>query len=209
MLTKERKSLLESKTAQYQDNIHLAHEYLEGRGFTAETIASARLGVVDEPLEGDPHATGQRLSIPYLTQSGVVNLRFRCLRGHDCQETSCPKYLGFSGIPSRLYGARCLVSAGSRICVTEGELDALTLHQLAYPAVGVPGAQSWKRHWRRLFDDFSRIYVLCDGDDAGWGFRTHILAEIPSAQAVMMPDGQDVNSMYQKEGSEYFGRLLR
>jgi DNA primase len=209
MLTNEQKTLLESKTAQYQANAHLADEYLEGRGFTADTIDSARLGVVDGPIEGDPHAAGQRLSIPYITQSGVVNLRFRCIRGHDCGEASCPKYLGSSGVPSRLYGARCLLSAGSRICITEGELDALTLHQLGYPAVGVPGATSWKRHWRRLFEDFSKVYVICDGDAAGWGFRTHILAEIPTAQAVMLPDHQDTNSMYVKEGGGYFAELLR
>lgn len=209
MLTKEQKSLLESKTAQYQNNVHLAGEYLEGRGFTADTIGSARLGVVDGPIEGDSHAAGKRLSIPYITQSGVVNIRFRCLRDHDCGETSCPKYLGSPGVPNRLYGVGRIVSAGSRICITEGELDAVTLHQLGYAAVGVPGAQSWKRHWRRLFDDFTGIYVFCDGDEAGRGFRTHILAEIPAARAVMMPEKEDVNSMSLKKGQDYFDGILR
>lgn len=209
MLTKEQKSLLESKTARYQEHVHLAREYLEGRGFTADTIGSARLGVVDEAIEGDPYAAGKRLSIPYITQSGIVNLRFRCLRDHDCGEASCSKYLGGLGIPNRLYGVGRLVSAGSRICITEGELDALTLHQLAYPAVGVPGANSWKKHWRRLFDDFTHIYVFCDGDEAGRKFRAHILAEIPTGHAVMMPDGEDVNSTALTEGRDFFDRILR
>lgn len=209
MLTKERRILLESKTEQYQNNVHQAGGYLAGRGFTADTIGSARLGVVDEAIEGDPHAAGFRLSIPYITQSGIVNIRFRCLREHDCGASSCAKYLGSPGVPNRLYGVGCIVSAGSRICITEGELDAVTFRQLGYSAVGVPGAQSWKRHWRRLFDDFSGIYVFCDGDEAGRGFRSHILAEIPSAQAIMMPDKQDVNSMFVKEGREFFDQLLR
>lgn len=209
MLTKEQRSWLESKTERYQANVQQAAEYLAGRGFTQDTIDSARLGVVDEAIEGDPYAAGQRLSIPYLTQSGVVNIRFRCIRRHDCGEASCTKYLGSTGFPNRLYGVRRLVAAGSRICITEGELDALTLHQLGYPAVGAPGAQSWKRHWRRLFEDFSGIYVFCDGDEAGRGFRAHILAEVPSAYPVMMPDKQDVNSMALKEGREFFDGILR
>ena len=209
MLTKERKSLLESKTTQYQNNVSRGLEYLADRGISADTVVSARLGVVDEALPSDPYAAHQRLSIPYITKSGVVDLRYRCIRDHDCGEASCPKYLGGAGSTTRLYNVGCVDSAGSRICITEGELDALILSQLGYPAVGVPGANTWKRHWRRLFDDFTRIYVFCDGDDAGRGFRAHILAEIPTAEAVMLPEKEDVNSMYLEEGRDYFDRILR
>jgi len=208
-LTPEQRNLLESQTARYQANVHQAAEYLAGRGFSEASIETARLGVVDEPLEGDPYAAGKRLCIPYLTKSGVVQLRFRCLREHDHRETSCPKYVGGTGVAPRLYGVGCLVSAGTAICVTEGELDALTLHQLGYPAVGIPGAQSWKRHWNRLFEDFSQVFVFCDGDEAGRGFRASVLAEVSSGQAIMMEDREDVNSMFVKEGRDYFDRILR
>lgn len=201
--------MLESKTQRYQDNIDLAREYLAGRGFTADTIASARLGVVDEPIEGDTYATGQRLSIPYITQSGIVNIRYRCLRDHDCGETSCAKYLGSSGVSNRIYGTRRIMSAGSRICISEGELDALTFDQLGYPAAGIPGAQSWKRHWRRLFEDFDRAYVFGDGDDAGRSFIKLVCSEVPCAVPVLMPDKQDVNKMFVEEGREFFDRILR
>lgn len=209
MLTKEQKSLLESKTAQYHSNVSRGLEYLAGRGISADTIDSARLGVVDEALPSDPHANGERLSIPYITKSGVVDIRYRCIREHNCGEASCPKYLGGTGTTPRLYNVGCIDTAGSRICITEGELDAVILHQLGYSAVGVPGANTWKRHWRRLFEDFTRVYIFCDGDEAGRGFRTHILAEIPTAEAVMMPEKQDVTTMFLKEGRDYFDRILR
>jgi hypothetical protein len=209
MLTKEQRILLESKTARYQDNVHLAAEYLEGRGFTADTIGSARLGVVDEAIEGDPHATGLRLSIPYITQSGIVNIRYRCLRRHDCGASSCPKYLSSPGLPNRLYGVRRIMSAGSRICVTEGELDAITFDQLSYPAAGVPGAQSWKRHWRRCFEDFEQVHVFGDGDDAGRAFVKLVCAEIPASIPHVMPDRVDVNKMFVEEGRGFFDELLR
>lgn len=209
MLTKEQRISLESQTTRYQRNIGRASEYLAARGITADVAVSARLGVVDEALPSDPYAAHSRLSIPYLTKSGVVEIRYRCLRDHDCAAVGCPKYLGANGSVPRLYGVGSIVSAGSRICITEGELDALTLHQLAYSAVGVPGANTWKRHWRRLFEDFTHVYIFCDGDDAGQTFRTHLLAEIPTATAVMMPHKQDVNSMFLKEGRDYFDRILR
>lgn len=209
-LTPEARSLLETQTSRYQNNLHVAAEYLEGRGITEATAVSARLGVVDEPVHGDPDAAFQRLSIPYATRSGVVDLRYRCIRDHDCGEVGCPKYLGRPGATLRLYGVDDLVSAGDTIAVTEGELDRLILRQLGHPAVGLPGAESWKRHWHRLFEDFQRVVVFGDGDAAGVRFIRKFLDQFPqSTEAVQLPEGEDVNSMYLLEGGEYFDRLLR
>ena len=210
MLTKEQRILLESQTSRYQTNLYLAAEYLEARGITEDTAVSARLGVVDEPIHGDNDAEFQRLSIPFLTRSGVVSVRYRCIRGHDCNEVGCAKYLGRPGDGLRLYGVGSLVSAGSTICVTEGELDTLILTQLGYEAVGQPGSESWKQHWFRLFEDFSRIIVFGDGDDAGKRFIRGWLDRFPqSAEAVQLPPTEDVNSMYLLEGREYFDNIIR
>jgi DNA primase len=209
-LTQDARSLLESQTSRYQQNLYVAAEYLDGRGITEDTAVSARLGVVDEQVHGDPEAAFQRLSIPYITRSGVVDLRFRCIRDHECGEVSCAKYLGRPGATLRLYGVDDLVSAGDTIVVTEGELDRLILHQLGYPAVGLPGAESWKRHWHRLFEDFQRVVVFGDGDAAGVRFTKRFLDEFPqSVEAIQLPEGEDVNSMYLLEGSEYFEQYIR
>lgn len=209
MLSPEQRLLLESQTSQYQSNLYVAAEYLEGRGITEDTAVTARLGVVDEEVHGDSGAAFQRLSIPYITRSGVVDLRYRCIRGHDCAEVGCPKYLGRPGSSLRIYGVDDLVSAGDTIAVTEGELDRIILRQLGYPAVGLPGAESWKRHWRRLFEDFGRIVVFGDGDAAGRRFIKKMLDEFPqSAEGAQLPDDEDVNTMYLKEGPEYFERFL-
>lgn len=188
----------------------MAAEYLEGRGITEDTAVWARLGVVDEPIHGDDESPYSRLSIPFITRSGVVDLRYRCIRGHACGEVGCPKYLGRPGSFLRIFGVEALVSAGDTIAVTEGELDTLILRQLGYPSVGLPGAESWKRHWHRLFEDFSRIIVFGDGDAAGRRFIKRMLDEFPqSTEGAQLPDGEDVNSIYLKEGSEYFERVLR
>ena len=79
-LTKEQKTWLEAQTNRYQSNLYLAAEYLEGRGITEDTAVSARLGVIDEPLHPDhPDDAYNRLSIPFITRSGVVYLRYRCI----------------------------------------------------------------------------------------------------------------------------------
>ncbi len=209
-LTREQKNSLESQTIQYQSNLYVAAEYLEGRGITEDTAVWARLGVVDEEIHGDSDAAYNRLSIPFLTRSGVVDLRYRCIRGHTCGEVGCPKYLGRPGSALRIFGVEALVSAGDTIAVTEGELDSLILRQLGYASVGFPGAESWKRHWHRLLEDFSRIVVFGDGDSAGHRFTRKLTDEFPqSVEAVQLPEGEDVNSMYLLEGREYFDRILR
>lgn len=208
-LTQEQRNLLEAQTTQFQSNLYVAAEYLEGRGITEDTAVSARLGVVDEPIWNDPR-TLHRLSIPYLTRSGVVSLRLRCLAGHACDEVGCSKYLGGAGIPPRIFGVESLVSAGESICITEGELDCLILRQLGYHAVGVPGAQTWKKHWNRLFEDFSRILVFCDGDSAGLKVEKAWMDRFPqTVEVVRMPEEEDVNTMYLKEGPEYFDQFMR
>lgn len=209
-LTQEQRNTLESQTSQYQNNLYVAAEYLEGRGITEDTAVTARLGVVDGEVHGDSSAAYQRLSIPYITRSGVVDVRFRCIRGHDCSEVGCAKYLGRPGAVLRLYGVEDLVSAGDTIAVTEGELDRLILRQLGYPAVGFPGAESWKRHWHRLFEDFSRIVVFGDGDAAGHRFIKKMMDEFPQGvEGVQLPDGEDVNSMFLQQDREYFDRIFR
>lgn len=208
-LSPDARTLLENQTKQFQSNLYVAAEYLEGRGITEDTAVSARLGVVDEPIHGDGDAAYNRLSIPFLTRSGAVDIRSRCIRGHDCGAVGCPKYLGRPGSSLRIYGVSDLVSAGDTIAVTEGELDRLILRQLGYPAVGLPGAESWKRHWRRLFEDFSRIVVFGDGDSAGRRFIKKWMDEFPQAvEGVQLDDGEDVNSMFLKEGGQYFSDIL-
>ena len=209
-LTQEQRNSLESQTSRYQEHLYLAAEYLDGRGITEDTAVSARLGVVDEPIHGDSDAPYNRLTIPFLTRSGVVDIRFRCIREHDCGESGCPKYLGRPGSNLRIYSVGNLVSAGSTIGVAEGELDALVLNQLGFPSVGLPGAEAWKRHWHRLFEDFERIVVFGDGDSAGARFIRKFLDEFPqSAEGIQLPDQEDVNSMYLLEGSEYFEQYIR
>ena len=191
------KELLGKAAAKYAANIYQAEDYLASRGITREAARLARFGVVGEPEIGHEAFHG-RLSIPYITKSGVVDLRFRSL--NPAVE---PKYMGITGAETKMYNVLDIDRAGDWIGVCEGELDTITLSVcVGIPCVGVPGANSWKKHYTRLLADFERIFVFADGDQPGKEFAASLSRELP-VTVVQMPDGEDVNSCYVKYGSQY------
>lgn len=196
-----------------------AQEYLTKRGFTEAVATQWRLGLVTSPPVGYENRRG-RLCIPYLTPAGVVNARFRCLQQHSCKEAvlftdkktgkpvHCMKYLPIEGFETSLFNVLDLSRSGDALCVTEGELDAITLSMCGIAAVAVPGATNWKAHFGRCLDDFSKVFVLGDGDDAGKGLNKKLINDV-RAIPVRMPKGHDVNSLYLEGGADALRRLLK
>jgi DNA primase len=175
--------------------------YLEGRGLDQDAVSGYRLGYVDDPDPMHEPFRG-RLSIPFITPTGVVYIRFRCLEDHVCDGHG--KYEGPSGEDTHLYNVQALHSADTVIGITEGELDAAVSTLAGFPAVGVPGAQNWKHVYYRLFDDFERVIVMGDGDKAGRTFTSKLQHTIAGAEAKLMPPGEDVNSFILEHGKNAF-----
>ena len=194
--SQSQKELLGRATSKYAENIHLAEDYLVSRGITKEVARACRFGVVSEPDVGHEAFQG-RLSIPYITKTGVVDLRFRSL--NPAVE---PKYMGMTGAETKMFNVLDIERAGDWIAVCEGELDTVTLSKcVGIPCIGVPGANSWKKHYTRLLADFERVFVFADGDQPGKEFATSLARELP-VTIVTMPDGEDVNSVYVKFGAD-------
>ena len=190
------KELLGRAADRYAASIYQAEDYLKSRGIPMETARLARLGVVVEAEVGHEAYQG-RLSIPYVTKTGVVDLRFRSL--NPAVE---PKYMGLTGADTKMYNVLDIERAGDFIGVCEGELDTLTMSScVGIPCIGVPGANSWKKHYTRLLADFERVYVFADGDQPGKEFATSLARELP-VTIVQFPDGEDVNSFYISNGAE-------
>ena len=187
----------------YQRSLPLAEEYLASRGLSLGDGVTVRLGYVHEPLVGHEQFIG-RLAIPYLTPSGVVDIRFRAIGPQE------PKYLGMPGSETRLYNVNALLTAENYIAITEGEIDAITLnYKCGIPSIGVPGANNWKRHYARLLHDFESIFIFADGDQPGSDFAKKISQEVSGVTIVHMPDGHDVNSMYLQEGPDWFRNKIK
>lgn len=195
--SESQKELLALAVQKYQANIYQAEDYLKSRGITIEIARLARLGVVLDPEPGHEAYTG-RLTIPYITKTGIADLRFRSL--NPAVE---PKYMGMTGAETKMYNVLDIERAGDWIGVCEGELDTITMSKcIGIPCVGVPGSNSWKKHYTRLLADFERVFVFADGDQPGKEFATGLARELP-VTAINMPDGEDVNSTYVKYGADF------
>jgi len=191
------KELLGRAAINYAESIYLAEDYLRSRGIPLEVARLAQLGVVARPEIGHEAFQG-RLSIPYITKTGAVDLRFRSL--NPAVE---PKYMGMTGADTKMYNVLDIDKANDYIGVCEGELDTITLSAcVGIPCVGVPGANSWKKHYTRLLADFERIFVFADGDQPGTEFARSLARELP-VTIVQLPEGEDVNSAYVKFGVGY------
>lgn len=201
------RKLLDRATVTYQEHLPEAEAYLLGRGIDLEAARSNGLGVVRDPIPGHEHLTG-RLAIPYMTPSGPVNMNFRCMADHSCKEFSHPKYIMWTGLEVNLYNVGVLDPAGMSIAVAEGEIDALSSTLAGIPCVGISGATKWQPHWKKVFEDFTRIYVWQEGDEAGKKFGDRLVTEV-GAIRVPLPDKQDVNSIWVESGKDALRARIR
>lgn len=214
----EQRLLLAEATARYRRALtgppsacsDRAWEYLAARGLDG-VAERYRLGVVTVAMPGHERMAG-RLAIPYLTPAGPVTLKFRCIEHADCKEVKCPKYLGIEDSGVRLYNARAVLAATDTVVICEGEFDAMAVSGVAgIPAVGYPGAGAWARkesaHWPRVFAGLE-VVVVADGDPAGIEAARAVAKSIDAARLVVLPAGEDSNSLIAKEGPDDFvGRL--
>jgi DNA primase len=194
-LTESARRLLAETVNRYQANVNQAAEYLSRRGITKEVADTFRLGYVAADNASDIEYTG-RISIPYLTPAGPVDIRYRAI-GDEA-----PKYLSRPGAGTKLFNVKDLLVESPVLYVCEGEIDAMTASMCGLPTVGVPGANSWQPHFKLLMQDYQRVIVLCDGDEAGRQFGKTVCKEVDAAVAVSMPAGMDVNDVYVQGGRE-------
>jgi hypothetical protein len=180
--------------------------YLRGRGLDG-AAERFRLGFV-EPADDVPRQYWNRMAIPYLTPTGPVQIRYRCIADHDCKDRGCSKYLGDKGQEVTLYNPGTVLDATGPVVLTEGELDAVAVETIAgLPAVGIPGSQAWKRHpyWARAFVGLDLI-LFADGDAAGDDLAATIAADLPELRVVRAPDGDDANSVLARDPQDFLHR---
>ena len=203
-LNNSQRSFLLQATQRYAGTIESATDYLSSRQLSVEEANIFHLGVVVDPLPGHEAYKG-RLAIPYITPSGVVDIRFRDLTGtHDA------KYMGLVGAETTMFNTQAVFAADDYICVTEGEFDCIMMSvKTEHPTVGIPGANNWKKHYAKILDDFDVVVVLADGDAPGLEFGKKIARELGNVNIISMPDGEDVNSMMIKKGSEWLDERIR
>ena len=209
MLNAEQKALLTEAAERYAQHIDpLAQSYLQGRGISPKVASLFLLGSVVDPSVGHEHAVGM-LSIPYITPSGVVGIKFRRL------DNGTPKYLWPTGQKIGLFNVQDLHKSSDTIAICEGEIDTIVLSGcVGIPAVGVAGVSQWKAHFPKLFEPYTKILIFADNDikedgrNPGQELAKRIKEDLPSAIIVGLPGNQDVNDLYLAYGKDWFDERL-
>lgn len=96
------------------------------------------------------------------------------------------------------------------VVLTEGESDALAL-RLAFPdaiVLGLPGASSWRTEWRVHVEDFRRIYLSFDADQAGRKLLERVKQDISEYRTIQLPDGADTRDVIQQLGKRAYKVLV-
>lgn len=195
-LSKSQKELLEKATENYHASLSEVLPYLANRGITEETARTFRLGYVANPEPGHEPYIG-KLAIPYITPTGVIDIRFRSVNAD-----TGPKYLTRPGATSHIFNVNALTSESNMLVICEGEIDTMIATQVGFAAVGLPGANNWKPFYARVLADWEKIMLFCDGDNAGKEMAKTITRELDNVFPVFMPDNQDVNDVFLAEGAE-------
>ena len=181
--------------------------YVDRRGL-AGVAERLRFGTVPAQPARNLQQFAGRLVIPSIAPDGnVYDVAFRCLEHEDCKAVDCPKYLFLPKMPKRLYNTRALAEADDVIDLTEGQLDAASLEACGLHALGSPGASSWRAYYRRMFQDFARIRLWPDGDESGRKWAAAVTDTLPQAEVMMVPSGQDVNTILTEQGPDGIHRI--
>jgi len=210
----QRKSL-ETAAARYQAAMTPeAAAYLRSRGIEKDVADTSRLGCVVTPEVGHERFRGY-LAIPTITRAGVVALRFRCIQDHDCRELNHGKYDAPVGQSTRLYNPSDLLKDSPVIALCEGEIDTITMSSLVgIPAVGLSGVAQWKKHHARLFVNHDRVFIIFDNDiprdgkNPGQDAAKKIASKLTNATVVTLDVGEDINSVFLRDGAEAIRKRL-
>lgn len=131
-------------------------DWLLGRGLTEHTIEQFKIG--------EQHRDGKTFAVfPYLRDGEVVNVKYRDVADKRGMRQE-------AGAEPCLFGWHLIGPKVRAVAITEGEIDAMTLHQAGIPALSVnagAGNHQWiENDWERL-ERFSEIWVCFDDDDPG------------------------------------------
>ena len=156
-------------------------QHLNGRGITDATIEAFK--VAEEPGQAHfsrlPNNPGT-IVFPYLRNGELVFTKYVALervkdKKQVMAEADCePCLFGWQAVPAN---ARA-------IAITEGEIDAMTLHQFGIYALSIPfgGGKGEKQRWIEYefphLERFDEIFLCLDQDDEGKAAALEIIERL-------------------------------
>lgn len=190
---------------------------LHRAGFDARMAAEAGLLGISERSRRAYDRFRGRLMFPIKSLSNQII----AFGGRIIADEEEAKYINSADTPlykkgEHLYGlaqSRRGITTKGQALLTEGYMDVLTLHQYGYDnAVGVLGTALTPDQIKRLSGFTSRVTLLFDGDRAGRKAALRscemLLTRGLACTVVLMPDGEDIDSLLRTQGPEAFEALL-
>lgn len=153
---RERPSYKRPERPRVQTAKGAVREWLNGRGINDHTIDDFKIAQQDRD--------GKHMAVfPYLRDGEFVNAKYRDIADKRGMRQE-------AGAEPCLFGWHLIQPRTRAVAITEGEIDAMTLHQVGIPALSVnagAGNHQWiENDWERL-ERFSEIFVCFDDDEAG------------------------------------------
>lgn len=150
-------------------------EWLASRGLTEGTVAAFK--VAEQLRDGKSYAV-----FPYLRDGELVNVKYR-----NPDEKRDMRQEG--GAEPCLFGWHLIEPKARTVAITEGEIDAMTLHQAGIPALSVnagAGNYQWiESDWQRL-ERFSEILIAFDDDEAGQKGAAEVIRRLGIARCKLL-----------------------
>ena len=177
-------------------------KYLQSRGINEETYQFFKLGNVDN-----------NLAIPYSDSNGrITGIKIRKLSNKGS------KYYARTGSDFNLYNKQNINTSYDTLIITEGEFDAMIIHQCGYKnVVSVPsGAESLDKLFKRNKDfigTYNSLIVLGDNDKSGSNMDEIFVKEF--GYKIKLPDKKlykdciDLNEAFLKYGKGQIDKIIR
>jgi twinkle protein len=164
-----------------------AKSWLAGRGLSEQTLADFKIG--EQVRDSKTIAV-----FPYLRDGDLVNAKYRDIADKKGMRQE-------AGAEPCLFGWHLIDPRVRSVVITEGEIDAMTLHQCGIPALSVnagAGNHQWiENDWERM-ERFSEILVCFDDDEAGRKGAHEVIQRLGVERCRFVKLGaKDANQWYQ------------
>ena len=185
---------------------HLAREVLHARCLTDETLTHWHIGYNPRARIIAGLWVLRGVVIPWFDQHNQVwAMKVRLTNERHQMKTDAPKYGQVAGARPALFGIPALEhQSGGAVLVTEGEFDAMLVHQQAHGLVstvtmgGAGGRIGWR--WLSLFQEAKLILAAHDVDPAGEKAAAWWSALSSRVRRVRLPFGKDITEFAQQGG---------
>jgi hypothetical protein len=171
-------------------------DYSQAKGLPVDFLSS--LGLVDRKYQRKA-----AVRIPYLAEDGQESgVRFRIAL--EKSEVGDERFRWRTGSKAMLYGLWRLekIRKVGWVVLVEGESDTQTLWYHGIPALGIPGADTWKKQWAGYLDGVERVYVVVEPDKGGATLREALVATASIRDRIYLVElgeHKDASSLYLSE----------